>query len=85
MGLDDQGVGVYVQQGVQVEQVIGILEEPAPLGLAMADQLGVAAVASIGRSHVAGRPPARIARDVGVGFPGDVREGLGHEVPALIR
>ena len=84
MRLHDAGVGVDVEQRVQLAHVRGILQHPTPLGRGRADQLQHVAVAFVGGAHVLRLEVLRVARDRRVRVEGVIEERLEEQVPALL-
>ncbi len=69
--LDHECVRIDTEQGVQCEQVAGVLEHPAPAGVGQADQLQVAPVPAVGVRPVLAAQPRRVGRHVRQAFVGD--------------
>ena len=84
VGHHDRRLGHGLEERFGIEEVIGILEQPALLGLVESDQLQIARPACVGRPHVVLRPPGRVAGNVEDALEGVRREAVSKEVPALV-
>jgi hypothetical protein len=84
VGLHDAGVGVDVEEGVEMAHVDRVLEQPAPHRIGGADGLHQLAVTAVGGSQVGPLVPGRVGGHAGVHLEAVVGEVLGHQVAALL-
>ncbi len=82
--LDHQRVRVHPQQGVQREQVTGVLQHPAAVAVRQADQLQVAPVPAVGAGPVLPAQPGRVAGQVGQALERDRPHRLAQQLPAFL-
>ena len=84
MGLHDAGVGVDLEECVEIAHVNRVFEQPRPGRVARTNQPQQIAMSSVGGQHVGLLVPRRIRRHVVVDFEPVVGELLDHELPALL-
>jgi len=84
VGLDDAGIGIDLEEGIEVAHVDGIFEEPGPGRIRRADQLQQIPMSPVGGQHVGLLVPGRIAGQVVVHLEAIVGELLDHQLTALL-
>ncbi len=82
--LDHQRVRVHPQQGIQREQVTGVLQHPAAAPVRQADELQVAPMPAVGAGPVLAAQPGRVAGQVGQALEGDRPHRLAQQLPAFL-
>jgi hypothetical protein len=84
VGLDDEGVGVDLEQRAEREQVARVLQHPPLVRVVQADQLQVPAVPPVRRGPVLVAQPGRVARQVREALERDRAHRLPQQLPALL-
>ena len=84
VGPDDAGVGIGVEQRVEVPQVVRRLEDPALRRLARLQGLERQPVLGVGGRHVGLFEPAGVGRHVGLGLEGERAHVVHEQAHALL-
>ena len=85
VGLDDERVGVGVEQCAEREHVGWGLQHPAPRGVTKLQVLEKLPVAGVGRAHVAALKPGAVRGDIEKGVELVAQEGVAHDGDAFLR
>ncbi len=84
VGPDDPGVGVGGQQGLEVPEVVGRLQDPPLGGLGRLQGLEGQLVLGVGRGHVGLLQPAGVGGHVGLGLEGQGAHVVHEQGDALL-